>query len=53
MGDEMNEAVILSNGEYVYLDFSGGGTTTLGKTIEDTKQKLKEMGKEYLLGKLP
>ncbi|WP_215832284.1 hypothetical protein [Pelorhabdus rhamnosifermentans] len=42
---DMKEQIIISKGDFVLLDIASKSMTTLGKTLEESRKRLTELGK--------
>ena len=52
VNSDMSEQVVDFNGEYVLITTSNMQRTPLGKTLEEAREKLKELGRYDIAGQL-
>ena len=46
-GNDLTEHIIMSDGEFVLTDMNMGKKSNLGRTIQEAKLKIKELGKSH------
>lgn len=52
VSSDMSEQVADFNGEYVLITISDMKKTSLGRTLEEAKEKLKELGRHEVVAQL-